>query len=93
MPEILPDDEIAKAINSFNSKKREVFNVVHTWAKDYVIYDAHDVEPVHVFLSDSGGTGKSHLVKVIYNTISKTLLYDCKDLEKPIVLLLGPTGK
>ena len=37
--------------------------MVHTWAKDYVIYDAHNAEPIHVFFSGSGGTGKSHLVK------------------------------
>ena len=40
----------------------------------------------------SGGTGKSHLVKVIYKAISKTLLYHCKDPEKPKALLLGPAG-
>ena len=66
--------------------------MVHTWAKDYVIYDAHNAEPIHVFLSGSRGTGKSHLVKVIYNAISKTLLYICKDPEEPRVVLLGSTG-
>ena len=43
MPQILPDDEIPKGINSLNSKQREVFNVFHTWAKDYVRNDGHDV--------------------------------------------------
>ena len=38
----------------------------------------------------SGGTGKSHLMKVICNAISETLLYHCKDPYKPRVLLLGP---
>ena len=33
MPPILPDSEIAKGVNSLNSKQREVFNVVHKWAK------------------------------------------------------------
>ena len=47
---------------------------------------------MHVFLSGSGGTGKSYLMKVINNAISKTLLYRCKDPEKPRVLFLGPTG-
>ena len=47
---------------------------------------------MHIFLSGSGGTGKCHLVKVIYHAISKALLYHCKDPEKPRVLLLGPTG-
>ena len=47
--------------------------------------------PVHLFILGSKGTGKSHLVKVTYNTISKTLLYHCKDPKKLRVLLLGPT--
>ena len=63
MPQILPHNAISKHINSSHSKQREVFNVVHTWAKNYVKYDGHDVEPVHMFLSGSGGTDKSHLVK------------------------------
>ena len=75
-----------------NSKQREVFNVVFTWPKDYLKYDGHDVEPVHMFLSSSGGTGKFHLVKVIYNAISRTLLDHCKDPEKPRFLLLERTG-
>ena len=92
MPQVLPDDGTAKGIYSLNSKQREDFNVVHTWAKDYEKYDGHHVESVHVFISGSGGTGKSHLVKVIYNTISKTLLYHCKDSEKPKIIFVGPTG-
>ena len=51
MPQILPDDETAKDINSLNSKQMEVFNVVHTWAKDYVKYIEYNFEPLHIFLS------------------------------------------
>ena len=65
MPQVLPDNEIAEGINSLNSKQREVFNVLHTWAKNFVKCDGHDVEPVHIFLSGSGETGKSHFVKVM----------------------------
>ena len=88
MPQVLLDDEIEKGINSLNSKQRDVCNVVHTWAKNFAKGDGRDVEPMHIILLDCGGTGKSHLVRVI----SKTLLYNCKDSEKPRVLLLGPTG-
>ena len=91
MPQIVPDGEIAKGVNSLNSKRRKVFNVVHKWAKDYAKCKGHNFESVDIFLSGSGGTGKSHLVKVIYNAISKTLLYHRKDPDKPRVLLLGPT--
>ena len=59
MLQILSDDEIAKGINSLNSKQREVFNMIRTLAKDYVKYGGHDVEPVYIFLSGSGGTGKA----------------------------------
>ena len=38
------------------------------------------------------GTGKSHFVKVICNAISKTLLYHCKDPDRPTILLLRYTG-
>ena len=71
MPQILPDDDIAKGINSLNPKQREV----HTWAKDYAKCDENDVEPVHIFPSSSGGAGKSHLVKITCNTKSKTFFH------------------
>ena len=32
-------------------------------------------------------------IKVIYHAISKALLYNCKDPEKPRVVLFGPTEK
>ena len=38
--------------------------MVHTWNKDSVKYDGHNVQRIHVFYSDSGGIGKFHLVKV-----------------------------
>ena len=32
MPKILPNDEITEGIYFLNSKQREVFDLVHTWA-------------------------------------------------------------
>ena len=64
--------------------------MVHTWAKDYEKHNGN-LEPVQIFFSGSGGTGKSHLVKVRYNAISKSMLYQCKDPENPRVLLLVHT--
>ena len=65
MPQILPDDELEKDISSLNSKQKEVFDVFHVRAKDYVKYYANEVQSVHILLSGSGRTGKSHLAKVI----------------------------
>ena len=47
---------------------------------------------MYIFLSESGGTSKSHFVKVIYKAIPKTLLYYRKDSKKSRFLSLGPTG-
>ena len=81
MPQMLADDEIAEHRSSLYSKQREVFNVVHTCAKDYIKYNGHNIEPIHIFLSSSRGKGKSHLMKVIYHAILKTLLYHCQDAD------------
>ena len=43
---------------------------------------------MHIFLLGIGGTGESQLVKLIYNS----MLYHCKDPDKPRVLLRGLTG-
>ena len=40
--------KLQKGIHSLHSKQREVFNMVHTWGKDYVKYDKHDVELLHI---------------------------------------------
>ena len=81
-----------KAINSLHLKQREVFNVIHTCANGYVKNNEHDAKAVHIFFLGSRGTVKSHLVKAIYNAKSKSLLYHCKEFDKPRVLLLGPSG-
>ena len=96
MPQILTDDEIAANIKSLNKKQGDVFNIAYKWARDYVKGMSqkrmHTLEPIHIFLSGSGGTGKSHLTKTIYQALSKEFLYHDGDPDKPRVLLLGPTG-
>ena len=45
-----------------------------------------------MILSGSAGVGKSHLVKTIYQAVSKLLQYHDTSSEKPRVLILAPTG-
>lgn len=75
-----------------NSKQREILNVAHKWPKSYVNYNGHNLEPVSIFISNSGVTGKAHFVRVVHNAISKTLLYHFKDPENLEFFLLGLTG-
>ena len=49
MPQMLPDGKFAEDIDSLNAKQGEVFNVVYTWAKDYVQHDGNNVEPSTYF--------------------------------------------
>ena len=70
-----------------NSQQRKEFNEVYTWAKDCIKHNGHNVEPINIFLPGSVGTSKTHLVKVIYHTISKTWLYHCE-----VQQFSGPTG-
>ena len=65
-----------------------IIQLAHIWVKDYVKYDVLDYEPVLIFLSGSGSTSKSHLVKVIYKLYQTRLLYHCQDPGKSRVLLL-----
>ena len=96
MPKILPENEIEWSIRSLNEKQRMVFNAVHKWSRNLIkslsTKRSSIVDPIRIFLSGSGGTEKSHLIKTIYQDVSKELLYHAKDPEKPRVLLLDPTG-
>ena len=96
MPPQLSDESISDMIKTLNVKQRQIFDIVHKWARDFVkslsTKGNFAVEPFYIFLSGSGGTGKSHVIKTIYQAITKTLLYHATNPEKPRVLLLGPTG-
>ena len=49
-------------------------------------------EPLNLFLSGSGRVGKSHLFKIIYQSVSKVLQYPDGSPDKQRVLILAPTG-
>ena len=96
MPEIPPGNEIAGSIRSLNEKQRVVFNLVHKSSRNFIkslsTKIIFTVDTIRILLSGSGGTGKSYLIKTIYQAVSKKLLYHAKDPKKPCVFLLGPTG-
>jgi DNA replication protein DnaC len=44
------------------------------------------------FNNGGGGAGKSHLIKAIYHTVTKTFRHAPMNPELPSVLLMAPTG-
>ena len=76
---LLSDSEINSHVRSLNKKQRDIFDVVLDWAKRFVQISKSkstvQLEPIRLFLTGGGGVGKSHLVKCIYNCISKLLVY------------------
>ena len=67
---------------------------VYSWAKETVKQKSskysENIRPFHLFFSGSAGVGKSHLVKTIYQAVSKLLQYHDTSSEKPRVLILAP---
>ena len=93
---ILSDSEIDSKISSLNLKQRQIFDFIYNWAKSHVkvkcATPSKQSTPFHLFLSGSGGCGKSHLIKTVFHAVNKVFLYQSGDPAKPEVLLLAPTG-
>ena len=68
--------------------QRNVFDAVYSWSSKI----QYEVEPVRLFITGGGGCGKSNLVRAIYQAVTKSLMYNGGDPDKPRVLLLAPTG-
>ena len=65
---VFQDSLINETIRSLNVKQRQVFDVIHKWARDYVknLSSKHVkyVKPLHIFLTGGAGIGKSHLSRL-----------------------------
>ena len=93
---VFQDSLINENIRSLNVKQRQVFDVIHKWARDYAknwsSKHAKYIKPFHIFLTGGAGVGKPHLIKTIFMSISKSLSFKGGDPEKPRILILAPTG-
>ena len=95
-PVLIPDSEINSKIQSLSQKQRELFDMVLSWAKKSIktksVPDAQPLEPLHIFLKGCASCGELFQMKVLYQSLTKTLSYGNVLLDKPKVLLMAPTS-
>ena len=51
-----------------------------------------NLESLRIFVTGNDGCDKTFLTKVMYKTLTKTLSYQSRSVEKSKVLLIPPTG-
>ena len=88
-------EEYCAYICSLNDKQRQIVMYNRAWCKSYInsLRHGQKVEGFWIFLSGSGGTGKSHVVCLIQRDMSYLLHHVLNpELDQPIVLITAPSG-
>ena len=93
--ELLSSCEYNKCMRQLNTEQKTMVMYHRKWCKETVIAlkQHKPVEPYHVFLSGSGGVGKSYVVKMLHTDTVK--LFQCSQQIKPEdvpILLTAATG-
>ena len=81
-------------VTSLNHEQRYAYDQILSWCRNEIenlnTLKPCQVDPVYIFVT--GGAGKSHLIKAIYHTVTKTFRHAPANRELPSVLLTAPTG-
>lgn len=96
MPTVMPFQDYRNHIQTLNTEQYQVLQTILNSCADFKqnsgIRPVNKPMPLHLFISEGAGTGKSHLIKALYNTIQIMLRKEGESLDLPKVLLLAPTG-
>ena len=78
------------------TSEREIFDFVGKWARDHAksnnSKEQEKPQPIHLFVTGSAGTGKSHLLLTIRHFLTKSLSCNEGAVDKVRVLMLAPAG-
>lgn len=92
----ISDDDLRQSVRSLNSQQRKPYNIVLSWCRNKVknmgTLKPVQLSPIHLFIAGGAGTGKSHLIKAIYHTVTKNCEHAVINSKLPTVLLMAPTG-
>lgn len=91
---MMPDREYLPLIRSLNDEQRMIFSRVYEWCfqKLTCISTGEEPEQILIFITGGAGCGKSHLIKALYQMITKTLRSQVENPEEIVCLLTAPTG-
>jgi len=91
----MSNEEYKEKMRTLNHKQKQIVLFHRQWCKKAVLAmkRGEHCDPYRIFLSGSGGTGKSHVVSLIQRDTNYFFkLTNQMDLDKPIVLLTATTG-
>ena len=87
--------DYCKHIHSLNEQQYHIVMFNRTWCKRYInaIQNKDSIQGYFIFLSGPGGTGKTHVLKLIQRDMYHFLhnIVKC-DADQPLVLMTAPTG-
>ena len=87
--------EYCKHIRGLNNEQKHIVMFNRQWCKNYVhaVQQNQTIDGYRIFLSGPGGTGKSHVVKLIQRDMSYFVHNVVNaDPDQPVVLMTAPTG-
>ena len=92
---LISDEALGERIRSLNKLQREIFDFANKWAGDQIksknYKELEKPQPIHLFVTRSAGTGKSHLLATIRHFLVKSLSYKEGPVDKARALMLALT--